>query len=308
MLNEFFIICNEPYKKTPDKVIELKPNSKVIWIYDKQQMPYVLRGFILVVGKNQYKYLAENIVLTTLKGIFSQKIFQAKFQDEYEIIALIGKGNYARVYSARQRMTQKKFAVKCFEKNKLQETDRGMLSLYNELKVMRNICDNPNIIKLYETFEGENTFYFVMEIIENCTSLYEDVKKHSQIPYQDIEIMQIMKMILEGLNYISSKKIMHRDLKLENILYLKKDQQQYLKIVDFGLGNFCDEYPYLFPKCGTPGFVAPEIANLVDKTSKYSTVCDIFSAGIYKFKYNLLSNPVFQMPLFDISMNVNIKK
>ncbi len=75
MLNEFFIICNvmkwkikhkkiiikkkkkkknqkEPYKKAPDKVIELKPNSKVIWTYNKQKVPYVLTGFILVVGRN----------------------------------------------------------------------------------------------------------------------------------------------------------------------------------------------------------------------------------------------------------------
>jgi serine/threonine protein kinase len=60
---------------------------------------------------------------------------------------------------------------------------------------------------------------------------------------------------------------MHRDLKLENILYSKKEtNSRILKIVDFGLGTFADESPYLFPKCGTPGFVAPEIANLVDKT------------------------------------------
>jgi hypothetical protein len=39
-----------------------------------------------------------------------------------------------------------------------------------------------------------------------------------------------------------------------------------LKIVDFGLGSFSDEFPYMFPKCGTPGFVAPEIANLIEKS------------------------------------------
>jgi calcium-dependent protein kinase len=58
---------------------------------------------------------------------------------------------------------------------------------------------------------------------------------------------------------------MHRDLKPENILIIKKSPKTILKIVDFGLATFCDEFPYIFPKCGTPGFVAPEIANLNDK-------------------------------------------
>lgn len=58
---------------------------------------------------------------------------------------------------------------------------------------------------------------------------------------------------------------MHRDLKPENLLFRDKDSHKCLKIVDFGLAAFKQDDPYIFPKCGTPGFVAPEIANLVDK-------------------------------------------
>jgi calcium/calmodulin-dependent protein kinase I len=53
-----------------------------------------------------------------------------------------------------------------------------MLSIYNEMKVMRNLNEHPNVIKLYEVFEGESNIYFVMEIIEG-TSLYEEIKKRS---------------------------------------------------------------------------------------------------------------------------------
>ena len=63
---------------------------------------------------------------------------------------------------------------------------------------------------------------------------------------------------------------MHRDIKPENILIHRNNNKTIIKIVDFGLASYVNEFPYIFPKCGTPGFVAPEIANLVDKTLGYS--------------------------------------
>jgi calcium-dependent protein kinase len=81
-----------------------------------------------------------------------------------------------------------------------------------------------------------------------------------------------------------SKNIMHRDIKPENVMLLKKGDFSNLKIVDFGLASYCDVDKFLFPKCGTPGYVAPEIANLTDKTTTYNKVCDIFSAGVIFYK------------------------
>jgi len=78
--------------------------------------------------------------------------------------------------------------------------------------------------------------------------------------------------------------IIHRDLKPENIMFSELNDLNSLKIVDFGLATstLLEEYP--FPKCGTPGYVAPEVANLKDLTSKYDKVCDIFSAGCIFYK------------------------
>lgn len=89
-----------------------------------------------------------------------------------------------------------------------------------------------------------------------------------------------MKALLTALSYMHSKGVMHRDLKPENILYQTKGDYDSLKLADFGLSAFAHDYPYLYPKCGTPGFVAPEVANLIDKTSGYSFKCDVFSAGV----------------------------
>lgn len=76
---------------------------------------------------------------------------------------------------------------------------------------------------------------------------------------------------------------MHRDLKPENMIL--KDQknleENQLKLVDFGLSSFCDVSEYLFKRCGTPGYVAPEIINSSSKDNqKFCPKVDIFSAGV----------------------------
>lgn len=76
---------------------------------------------------------------------------------------------------------------------------------------------------------------------------------------------------------------MHRDLKPENMILkdLSDLEENQLKIVDFGLSSYCDVSEYLFKRCGTPGYVAPEIINSNSKeNTKFTTKVDIFSAGI----------------------------
>lgn len=77
---------------------------------------------------------------------------------------------------------------------------------------------------------------------------------------------------------------MHRDLKPENIMFKIPNNMNTLKVVDFGLATSTLVESYPFPKCGTPGYVAPEIANLKDSKFKYDKVCDIFSAGCIFYK------------------------
>lgn len=78
--------------------------------------------------------------------------------------------------------------------------------------------------------------------------------------------------------------LMHRDLKPDNIMFKEEDTIESLKIVDFGLATstLLDQYP--FPKCGTPGYVAPEVARLKDDFTKYDKICDIFSVGCIFYK------------------------
>ena len=73
--------------------------------------------------------------------------------------------------------------------------------------------------------------------------------------------------------------IMHRDLKPENLLF-KSAYSTNIAIVDLGLATRTNLKKFMFVRCGTPGFVAPEVINIIDFDLTYSSVCDMFSLGL----------------------------
>ena len=145
---------------------------------------------------------------------------------------------------------------------------------------MRHIT-HDNVIKLLEVYETTNSIYMVLELLQGG-NLVDILKKNIKFSEKEAAIM--IRSILRALEYIHSKKIMHRDLKPENILFKNdiepKIVENNIVIVDFGLSTIQQENNYLFVRCGTPGFVAPEIINSKEKTVKYDVVCDLFSVGV----------------------------
>ena len=100
----------------------------------------------------------------------------------------------------------------------------------------------------------------------------------------------MMRGLLKGLKEMSSKRIIHRDLKPENIM-LKADSEYTPVIIDFGLSTPCDIQKYLYYRCGTPGFVAPEVIK-AHENMRTEPPCDIFSVGCI-FHILLTGYPLF---------------
>ncbi len=92
----------------------------------------------------------------------------------------------------------------------------------------------------------------------------------------------IMRNILEGIKYLHNKNIMHRDIRPENILFrsLKITEPNQAVLSNFLLATSNNVIQYIFPKCGTPGFVAPEIYATKSPKEHYSLKCDLFSVGV----------------------------
>lgn len=133
---------------------------------------------------------------------------------------------------------------------------------------------------MHALYETENSFSLVFDSLEGG-NLASFLQKNPEGLTEE-QCFQIMKGILSGLSYMHSKKIMHRDIKPENILFKKASSifdENNVCIADFGLATTQNVTKYLFFRCGTPGYIAPEVINTADSKLKYSEKCDVFSAG-----------------------------
>lgn len=180
------------------------------------------------------------------------KDFKTKM-DFYHIEKLIGKGTYGKVYESTHKLTGKKVAIKCIEKTTVKNFKK-MQKIFNEIDILSGLT-HRNIIKLFEIFENPKYYFFVTEFAQKG-DLYKMLNKSTF--FNESQIFLILKDILSALDYIHSKKILHRDIKLDNILITNEYQ---IKICDFGVSCKLDSYEMncLKEKCGTPAYLAPEI-------------------------------------------------
>ena len=145
----------------------------------------------------------------------------------------------------------------------------------NEIQIMRSL-DHPNVLKLHEVHETANTLYLVLDLLEGGELLERLTLRRS---YSEYDCIMVLKRIFETLAYMHSKGIMHRDIKLENIILTSKQDDYDLKLVDFGLSCYVKTKVAIHKRCGTPGFCAPEVLNYKDEHCLYSEKCDVFSVG-----------------------------
>ena len=135
--------------------------------------------------------------------------------------------------------------------------------------------NHPNITKILELFEEKEYILIIMEYI-NGGNLFSFLKKHRKVSEKTAKLLY--KQIILGIKYIHEQNIVHRDIKLENILI---DLNNNIKICDFGIGRVLSSPDQLlFDQCGTPMYIAPEIL-LCSKEKGYKGFpVDIWSSGI----------------------------
>ena len=162
--------------------------------------------------------------------------YRVLFTKEYYPIEIIGAGAFGLVVQVIQIKTGQKMAVKIINKNKVSDNSNADY-LNKEVRIL-NSLDNPRIMKIYDILDNRHYFFIFMELIEGGNLKDLIIKRYldnNTYLFRDSECSQIMKGILEALNYLHKKNIIHRDIKPENILFKNKDDLSSVILCDFGL-------------------------------------------------------------------------
>ncbi|XP_062091827.1 calcium-dependent protein kinase 2-like [Humulus lupulus] len=228
----------------------------------------------------------ETIKLRHLKRVSSAipwvgSVLQTKtgdFNDFYTCGRQLGAGEFGRTFLCVEKETGKEYAVKSIEKSNI-ISDVDAEYVRREIQIMHHLAGQPNMISIKEAYEDADEVCVVMELCEGG-DLSEAILwgRH----YGDRKAAKLTRKIVEAVETCHLLGVIHRDIKLDNFLFVNWEDDAPLKIIDFGLSVFFKPGDRLIDVAGTPCYVAPEVF-----LKKYGPEADIWSAGV--ILYFLLS-------------------
>ena len=229
----------------------------------------------------------------------SQKI------EDLNLIKFLGKGAYGEVYLSEKGNSKKLYATKKISR---EIADRPNFKKYliNEIEILK-LLNHPNIVKFEEMKKSSHSYFIVMEYI-NGGGLSDCLKKYMKkygSAFPEKIVQHLMRQIIDALVYIHDKKIIHRDLKLDNIMVSfdsEKDKENLnmmnakIKIIDFGFSILLTKQDLASTTVGSPINMDPIILEkfnkLRDKSVTYSNKVDIWSIGTVCYEL-LIGKAVF---------------
>lgn len=210
----------------------------------------------------------------------------AKYVGPWIIGECVGKGASGHVKIARHRRTGQLAAIKILPldfvfgsrtslNTRLAKAEKQRLGIDREI-IMMKLMNHPNIMRIYDVYEGDKELYLILEYIEGGELFDFLVNRGKLAP---LDALAYFKQIIYGLNYAHAFSIIHRDLKPENIL-IHSLNPPLIKIADWGMAAFAPPSLELETSCGSPHYASPEIVH----GHKYSgTATDIWSCGVILF-------------------------
>ncbi|TNV87738.1 hypothetical protein FGO68_gene16316 [Halteria grandinella] len=207
---------------------------------------------------------------------------QLSFKERYTLVgnktkALLGEGSYGQVYKCIDRHTKQTVAIKQVKKQGKRDDQILRMRLEIELMTILSEENHPGVVKIIEYTEDSQYFNIAMEYVEGG-SLQDWVLENKQNQYKEDVYRPIIVQLVEGLSFMHKLGIVHRDIKLDNILLNKDPITKKIepKFVDFGLSFL------LFPgqtseePVGSLAFLSPEIVKYLPHTAQ----TDVWSLGI----------------------------
>ena len=212
---------------------------------------------------------------------------------DYTLTTNLGKGAFGEVYLTSKQGTQEKFATKKIDK-KFARNPKAKKYIDNEINILRKIS-HENIVKYYDVIETSQYYYLVTEYC-NGGGLSDCLEYHINQYHKAFseEVVQyLMRQIVSAIRYLHGMHILHRDIKLDNILVKfdsEEDKQKKnmlkakVKIIDFGFARYLDPKELAFSTLGSPINMEPGILRKLNKMENsrnygYDEKADIWSLG-----------------------------
>ncbi|RKP37252.1 kinase-like domain-containing protein [Dimargaris cristalligena] len=184
----------------------------------------------------------------------------------------IGEGEFAKVKFAVERQSGTEVAIKLIKKESI-DSEAKLSKINREISALKSVR-HPHIVQLYEIIETDRYIGIVMEYASGG-ELFDYILAHRFL--REKEAGRLFAQLISGVDYLHKQHIVHRDLKLENLLL---DNHRDLKITDFGFANQFRKATedLMATSCGSPCYAAPEL--VVNDGMYVGTAVDIWSCGV----------------------------
>lgn len=229
----------------------------------------------------------------------AERLRNSKKIGKYILTDVLGRGQFATVYLGIHSETNAQYAVKCQSKRLTQENERYRNLLNCEIKIMHTI-HHPNIIHLYELLESPNNYYL---IIDYCNQGdfhgYLRNRKLNCLPEKDA--IYFLKQIMNGFKELRNHQVMHRDLKLENLLV----NDETVKIADFGMAKM--GFNVANTVVGSFLTMAPELYLTESGSVAYTSKADLWSIGFIYYQLLFGEYPFYGLTPHEIGNDIRAK-
>lgn len=196
----------------------------------------------------------------------------------------LGKGSFSKVYLGKNIINDENVAIKLIDIPKC----NNFVDINKEINILRDL-NHENIVQLEESIIKDNKLYIVLEY---CP-LGDLNKFFNKVVIKEQYVKHYARQIVDGLMYLSSKNIMHRDIKPHNIL-LKNIYT--IKLTDFGFAKYYNNVDMTNTLCGSPIYMAPEIMKL----KNYNYKADIWSLGVVLYELLYATHPFTARNQFEL--------
>ncbi|KAJ2079521.1 serine/threonine protein kinase [Coemansia sp. RSA 988] len=202
---------------------------------------------------------------------------QCEFKQSYLVAEALGKGAFAQVNVAINRVTGERFAVKMIDRRRIMQVERQRKLDENfrmETSILARVR-HPAVVQVHGVFRERDFLYLVLDLAADG-ELFDEIVRREFL--SEDHSRRVMLQLLLAIRHLNRMGIVHRDIKLENILLADRASLR-IKLADFGLAKIVGEQAFMKTVCGTPMYVAPEVLT-VRQVGVYDKLIDMWSLGV----------------------------